>query len=207
MPGKRILMGVIGRPQGVRGLLHVHSYAAEDLAGYSPLLDEQGRAWTLAWRGEGVAELRDAQGEAVPDRTAAERLVNVKLYVERDRLPAPDAEDFYLSDLVGMTASGADGAELGRVVQVHDYGAGASLEIARAGTPLLVPFTRDAVPEVDVESGRLVVIPPHEAELPLPPGEGRGEGDGGTPEPRPSGATLTQPSPGGRGLRGGGASA
>src|SRR4051812_18040318 len=85
--GKRILMGVIGRPHGVRGLVHVHSYAAEDLAPYSPLQDEAGRSWTLAWRGDGIAELRDATGRPVPDRTAAEKLVNVQLYVERERLP------------------------------------------------------------------------------------------------------------------------
>src|SRR5579875_3026360 len=110
-------MGVIGRPHGVRGLVRVHSYAEEDLASYSPLLDEQGRAWTLAWRGEGIAELRDAAGLPVPDRTAAERLVNVKLYIERDRLPATEADDFYLADLVGLEAVGADGKALGRVAQ------------------------------------------------------------------------------------------
>ncbi|HYZ61163.1 MAG TPA: ribosome maturation factor RimM, partial [Acetobacteraceae bacterium] len=165
MPGKRILMGVIGRPHGVRGLVRVHSYAAEDLAGYSPLLDEAGRAWTLAWRGDGIAELRDEAGRAVPDRTAAERLVNMKLYVDRDRLPEPDPDDFYLSDLVGMRAVGPDGAALGRVVQVHDYGAGASLEIAGEGAPLLVPFTKACVPEVDVAGGYLTVSPPHETEL------------------------------------------
>ena len=60
MAAKRILMGVIGRPHGVRGLVHVHSYAEGDLASYSPLWDEAGRAWTLAWRGDGIAELRDA---------------------------------------------------------------------------------------------------------------------------------------------------
>ena len=169
-------MGVIGRPHGVRGLVHIHSYAAEDLAGYSPLQDETGRSWTLAWRGEGIAELRDASGRPLPDRTAAERLVNLKLYVERDRLPEPEEDDFYLSDLVGMRAIGADGAELGRVVEVHDYGAGASLEIAGHGTPLLVPFTRLCVPEVDLAERKLTVFPPRETELPLLSGEGRGEG-------------------------------
>ena len=192
MAGQRILMGVIGRPHGVRGLVRVHSYAAEDLASYGPLLDEQGRAWTLVWRGEGIAELRDSSGRPIEDRTAAERLVNVKLYVERDRLPEPDADDFYLTDLVGLEAVDLKGAALGRVVQVHDYGAGASLEIAGAGAPLLVPFTRAAVPEVDLEAGRLMVVPPNTIELPLPSGEGEGEG-------RSNGAALTQPSPGGRG--------
>src|SRR4051794_2576734 len=183
-------MGVIGRPHGVRGLVHVHSYAAEDLASYSPLQDEAGRSWTLAWRGDGIAELRDATGRPVPDRTAAEKLVNVKLYVERERLPAPEEDEFYLSDLVGMRAVDADGAELGRVMEVHDYGAGVSLEIAGSGTPLFIPFTRACVPQVDIAAGKLTVIRPHETDLPLPAGEGRGEGVEARPNPNPR-----QPSP------------
>lgn len=182
-------MGVIGRPHGVRGLVHVHSYAEEDLATYSPLLDEQGRSWSVVWRSEGIAELRDAAGTPLADRNAAERLVNLKLYIERERLADPEADDFYLSDLVGMTAVSAEGVALGRVVQVHDYGAGASLEIA-GDRSLLVPFTKAAVPVVDVAGGTLTVVPPHEIELPLPSGEGEGldlaPDDRRIPSPRPS---------------------
>jgi 16S rRNA processing protein RimM len=162
---RRILMGVVGRPHGVRGLVHVHSYTAEpaDLAGYGPLLDDSGQAWTLAWRGEGVAALTDAQGNAVADRSAAERLTNTRLYVERDRLPPPDADEFYLADLVGMTALDAAGQTVGRVAIVHDYGAGTSLEIERDGAaPLLVPFTLACVPSVDAGAGTLIVTPPDE---------------------------------------------
>ncbi len=168
MPEGRILMGVVGRPHGVRGLVHVHSYTAApaDLNLYNPLLDEAGRAWRLAWRGDGVAELRDEAGRAVADRTAAERLVNTKFFVERHRLPAAESDEFYLADLVGMAALDAAGAAVGRVVAVHDYGAGTSLEIERAGgAALIVPFTRAAVPEVDVAAGRLVVVPPAEVEM------------------------------------------
>ena len=158
-------MGVVGRPHGVRGLVRVHSYTADPaaLAGYGPLLDEEGRSWTLVWHRDGIAELRDAAGKPLPDRTAAERLVNTRLYIDRDRLPPPDPDEFYLADLVGMQAAGPDGAALGRVALVHDYGAGVSLEIERDGAAaLLVPFTRACVPEVDVGAGRLVVIPPDE---------------------------------------------
>lgn len=164
MPDRRILLGVVGRPHGVRGLVHVHSYTATpaSLADYGPLLDEQGRAWTLAWRGEGVAQLTDAEGRAVADRTAAEKLTNLKLHIDRDRLPVPDAEEFYLSDLVGLDAVDPAGAQLGRVFTVHDYGAGTSLEITREGQPLLVPFTRACVPEIDIPAGRLVVVVPDE---------------------------------------------
>lgn len=178
-------MGVIGRPHGVRGLVNVHSYADEDLAGYAPLLDEQGRAWSLVWRGDGVAELRDAAGTPLPDRTAAERLVNVKLYVERDSLPAPVEDDFYWSDLVGMAAIAGDGASLGKIVQVHDYGAGPSLEIVGKKT-LLVPFTKACVPVVNIPARQVTVIPPTEISLPLPPaGEGRGEGGAAETEASP----------------------
>lgn len=162
-------MGVVGRPHGVRGLVRVHSYTADPaaLASYGPLLDDQGRSWTLAWRGAGVAELRDAAGKSPSDRTAAEALVNTRLYLDRDRLPPPEEDEFYLADLVGMEAVAADGAAIGRVALVHDYGAGVSLEIERDGAaPLLVPFTRACVPEVDVVAGRLTVVPPDEVDAP-----------------------------------------
>jgi 16S rRNA processing protein RimM len=168
MPQDRILLGVIGRPHGVRGLLHVVSYTAdpEDLATYGALTDDAGRLWTLAWRGTGVAELRDAEGRAVADRTVAEKLVNTRLYIARDRLPASDPEEFYLADLVGLAATAPEGAALGHVAAVHDYGAGASLEIARDGTSLLVPFTRACVPEIDLAARRVVIVPPVEVVSP-----------------------------------------
>ena len=169
MTGRRILMGVVGRPHGVRGLVHVHSYTANpaDLAGYGPLLDDGGRAWTLAWRGEGVAAWMDVQGRSLADRSAAERLTNTRLYVERARLPSPDPDEFYLADLVGMAALDRSGRPVGQVAVVHDYGAGTSLEIEREGmAPLLLPFTEAWVPDIDVAAGRLVVAPPDEVLAP-----------------------------------------
>jgi 16S rRNA processing protein RimM len=166
MADRLILLGQIGRPHGVRGLVHVASHTAEpaDLASYGALVDDHGRRWRLRWRGEGIAELTDdATGEKLADRNAAEKLVNTRLHIERDRLPAPDEDEFYLADLIGLAASDASGQALGRVAAVHDYGAGASLEIVReGGSPLIVPFTRAVVPEIDVAGGRLTVVPPDE---------------------------------------------
>ncbi len=163
MPEQRILLGVVGRPHGVRGLVHVHSYTADpvDLPEYAPFSDERGRVFALRWVSEGVAELSelvDGARRPVRDRAVAEKLVNTRLFVPRDRLPPPEAEEFYLSDLIGLAAVRADGAALGVVDQVHDYGAGASLEIGR----LLVPFTRACVPVVDLAGGRVVVVAPEE---------------------------------------------
>ena len=169
MPETTILLGVIGRPHGVRGLVHVTSHTADKaaLADYGPLSDGKGRRFTLAWRGVGVAELTELQDDVpvrVADRDAAARLTNTRLYIERERLPVPDDDEFYLADLIGLDAVDAAGDALGRVIAVHDYGAGASLEIAREGAPLMVPFTRAVVPEIDIAGGRVVVAPPEEVE-------------------------------------------
>ncbi len=225
MPETSILLGVIGRPHGVRGLVHVTSYTATPaaLAEYGPLSDGRGRQFTLAWRGEGIAELTelcDGVKLRVADRDAAARLTNMRLYIERARLPVPDDDEFYLADLIGLDAVDAAGAALGRVAAVHDYGAGASLEIARDGAPLIVPFTRAAVPEVDIAGGRVVVSPPEEVEASKeqketpPPLEGLGReadqgwGEGAVPgshhrsvrtdpSPHPWSASRPKPSRGG----------
>jgi 16S rRNA processing protein RimM len=172
LPDRRILMGVIGRPHGVRGLVHVHSYTAHpaDLPGYGPFSDDRGRRFALEWASVGasggvarVLELVDGREVALRDRDAAQALVNVRLYVDRGRLPAPeDADEFYLADLVGLRAVTPDGGELGKVDVVHDYGGGASLEIGR----LLVPFTRACVPVVDIAGGTVTVLPPDEVVVP-----------------------------------------
>ena len=90
-------------------------------------------------------------------------MTNLRLYVERDRLPPAAEDEFYFADLQGLAAVDEAGAMLGTVAAVHDYGAGASLEIARpAAEPVLVPFTRACVPEVDPHAGRIRVVLPDE---------------------------------------------
>lgn len=163
-----MLLGQIGRPHGVRGLVRVVSYTADpaNLATYGPLFDDKGQRYTLRWRGDGLAEIALHRGErtvTICDRTAAGRLSKTRLYIERERLPAPEPDEFYLTDLIGLCAYEVSGTRLGRVAAVHDYGAGASLEIAlERASPLLVPFTKAAVPEVDLQAERIVVVPPAE---------------------------------------------
>jgi 16S rRNA processing protein RimM len=167
LPEERILMGVIGRPHGVRGLVHVQSFTADPLAlaEYGVLEDERGRSFTLHWQSEGIARLTERiGGRDVPlaDRSAAAALTNTRLYVPRSALPPAEADEYYLTDLIGLRAETAAGEVLGRVAIVHDYGAGTSLEITpeHAGPALLLPFTSRAVPVVDVPGGRIVVDPP-----------------------------------------------
>ena len=167
MPDGRVLLGVVGRPHGVRGLVHVHAYtaASDGLFAYGPLCDEMGAWFSLRPRGDGVceiAEIVDGKRRPVTDRTNAERLVNRRLYVPRERLPAPDEDEFYLADLVGLQAVAADGRVFGAVTAVHDFGGGPVVEVGE----LLVPFTRAAVPDIDLVAGRVTVAPPAEVAAP-----------------------------------------
>ena len=167
MPDSRILLGVIGRPHGVRGLVRVTSHTADPaaLSAYGPVSDAHGRRrFVLMWHAPGVAEIAeliDGVPVKLPDRAAAERLTNTRLFIDRAALPDPEPDEFYLADLIGLAARSGGGVPIGTISAVHDYGAGTSLEIARdGGEPLLVPFTRAAVPQVDVAGGCVTVEAP-----------------------------------------------
>jgi 16S rRNA processing protein RimM len=163
VPDSRILLGVIGRAHGVRGLVRVTSHTADpaDLTAYGPLTDERGRRFTLRWQADGVAAVSELVGDAavkVTDRSAAERLTNTRLYIDRSALPPAEEDEFYLADLIGLQAVDGQGRALGTITTVHDYGAGTSLEIG----PLLIPFTKACVPVVDLEAGRVTIVKPDE---------------------------------------------
>ncbi len=142
-----------------------HTADPAALSGYGPLSDPSGRQFTLRWVGQGIAEISEIAGGVkvkVADRAAAERLTNMKLYIARENLPEPDEDEYYLADLIGLTAVAEDGTSLGFVSVVHDYGAGVSLEIEReAASAMIVPFTNEFVPAVDVAAGRVTVAPPN----------------------------------------------
>ena len=116
-----------------------------------------------------IETLRPAKGifvarlAGVNDRDAAERLTNLKLYVPRYRLPpTQDADTFYYADLIGLAAVTPEGAKLGKVTAIHQFGAGDLVEITPSGggETMLVPFSDAAVPTIDIAGGRIVVVPP-----------------------------------------------
>ena len=166
MPGPRICLGVIAGAHGVRGLVKVKSYTDEprNLVAYGPLTDEAGgRRFSLEIVGESKGLLL-VHVEGVADRNGAEALKGLRLHVLRSALPDPGEEEYYHADLVGLSAFDGDGTFHGTVKAVQNYGAGDILEIEAAdGDVLLLPFTKAAVPEVDIPAGRLVIAPPQEA--------------------------------------------
>jgi len=167
MAGDLVCLGAVAGAHGVRGNVRLRSFTEDpaDIAAYGPVTDETGkRRFEVTVIGESRGQVV-ARIAGIDDREAAEALKGLRLYVERAVLPAPDADEFYHADLIGLAAVDADGKTLGRVQAVFDYGAGDFIEIRRPGSPgLLVPFTRAAVPEIDIAAGRIVVVPPAEIE-------------------------------------------
>lgn len=157
----RVCVGVVVGAHGVRGLAKVKSFTAfpPDIVSYGPLADESGgRAFRLELRGGAGKDMVLAAIEGVNDRDAATALRGTRLYVPRSALPEPEDEDeFYWSDLIGLAVLLDDGEPAGTVTAVHDFGAGTVLEVGRGNAPsVMLPFTRAAVPEVDVAGGRVV---------------------------------------------------
>ncbi len=163
MPAERVCVGVITGAHGVRGAVRIRSFTERpaDVAAYGPVSDEGGRrSFRLRVTGEKKGAVV-AEIPGVEDRAAAEALKGLRLYVPRTALPEPEEEEYYHADLIGLAVELTDGTPLGEVAAVHDFGAGAVIEVERPRQgPVVVPFTRQVVPVVDVGGGRLVVDPP-----------------------------------------------
>lgn len=175
--GRRVLLGHIAGAHGIRGAVVVRSYTAapEDIAGYGPLEDEAGGArYVLSVEGA-TAKGVICRVEGVGDRTRAEALKGIALYVARDRLPPPDAGEYYHADLIGLRATTDTGVPLGSVLAVLNYGAGDILEVRAEGEKrtALYPMTEAVVLRVDIAGGLIVLSPPEEVDA----------GDEGATEP------------------------
>ncbi|HEV2561346.1 MAG TPA: ribosome maturation factor RimM [Rhizomicrobium sp.] len=164
---KGILLGAIIGAQGLKGEVKVKTFTEtpESLGAYGALHSEDGRVFKVASARAMKSDVAIARFEGIADRDAAEALKGVQLFVHRDQLPATQAEEFYHADLIGLSAEDSEGRLIGTVLAIHNYGAGDVIEIARTdGGNLLLPFTREFAPTVDVKGGRLVIAVPEETE-------------------------------------------
>lgn len=174
-------MGRVAGAFGVKGEVRLTAFTADPMAllAYRELKAEDGApvltlaSGRAAKPGPANTELI-ARAPEIPTREAAEAMRGRQLYVSREALPPPEDEDeFYLADLIGLVATTPEGEPLGRIKAVLNHGAGDILELDPGeGRPTrLIPFTREAVPEVRVAEGRVVIVPPVETGE-TEPGEG-----------------------------------
>lgn len=164
-----VLLGEFGRAQGLNGEVRLKSYTGDPqaIAGYGPLLTADGGTLTLADvrpAGGSASDMLIVRVRGVTDRTAAEALNRIALYVPRDRLGAPADDEVFAADLIGAHAVDAAGTPVGTVVAVPNYGGGDLLEIrpAAGGATALLPFTKAFVPDLDLGNGRITVALPED---------------------------------------------
>lgn len=158
-------MAVIGSAHGTGGDVRVRPFTGDPMAlgDYGLLYDENGRPYRLASirQHKAMQAMLVVRFEGVDNRTQAQALNGTQLFIDRAQLPDDLEEDeYYHNDLIGFAAVDADGREIGAVAAFFNFGGGDVLELAmKDGTTRLVPFSRAAVPQVEMASGRIVVDP------------------------------------------------
>jgi 16S rRNA processing protein RimM len=162
-----ILVGRVAGAFGVRGEVRITSFTAEPAAllDYKALQREDGSPGLTLISGRPAKGGVVARAKEIETREQAEALRGLKLYIRRDSLPEPEEDEFYVTDLIGLSVVTAEGEVLGRVKTVHDFGAGDLLEVQpETGASWWLPFTLEAVPEVHLSEGRIVAVKPEETE-------------------------------------------
>jgi 16S rRNA processing protein RimM len=160
-----VCVAAVATAHGIRGALKLRCFTErpEDAAAYGPVYDKHGnRLFSLKVIGQSRGGIL-VEADGVSDRNAAEALRGTELFVPRTVLPDLGPEEFYHSDLEGLDVLRADGARLGVVRALANFGAGDIVEVlADDGRTVALPFDRETVRTVDLEAGRLVVEPPPE---------------------------------------------
>jgi 16S rRNA processing protein RimM len=167
----KVRVARIGAAHGVRGEVRLWPFTQDSMAvaQYGPLQTEDGTRQFEIEALRPANKFLVARIAGIKDRDAAEALCNLDLFVPRERLPAIDEPDtFYHADLIGLNAVTADGAAVGTVSAVHNFGAGDIVEIAPVGggQTIMLPFTDATVPTVDLDAKRIVVAAPVEIAVP-----------------------------------------
>ena len=164
---ERVCIAQIGAAHGVRGEVRLKAFTENPLSvmRYGALESEDGKQSFEIEAARPAKDMLVVRLKGVADRNAAEALANVRLYVERSRLPKPADDEFYVADLVGLAVETTKGEAFGTVKAVHNFGAGDLLEIelAAGGATIVLPFNETAVPRVDIAGCKIVVEPPVDA--------------------------------------------
>ena len=160
-PPDSVLLAQIGAAHGIRGEVRIKPFGDADMLDrYGPLYDAQGRSYEItAMRPQKTVLVVRFRG--IDSREAAEALNGVELFVDRSALPVPEEDEFYLSDLIGLQTVSPEGEMLGKVIEVHDFGAGDILEIRLTnGKSELFAFTRENFPDIRIAQGEITFVPP-----------------------------------------------
>ena len=162
-----VLLAAVMGAQGLKGEVKAKLFtdAPDALPRYGVLHARDGRKFKItAFRPTKAGEAVIAF-QGVADRNAAEALKGTELFVERAALPETNEDEFYHADLIGLEARDSEGRVLGKVSAIHNYGASDVIELSRTdGDHVLLAFSRETVPVLNIAAGYIVVAVPEDDE-------------------------------------------
>lgn len=160
----RVIVGALGGSFGVHGEVRLKSFCADPqaIADYTPLYTDDGRVFSQIILTGQLKNGFSARLDGVFTKEDADALRNVNLHANRTLMPSLPDDEYYYTDLIGLTVLDTGGAVLGTVKNVMDHGAGDLLEISVAGKSetVLLPFTQEVVPTVDLAAEKIIANPP-----------------------------------------------
>ena len=167
-PHRLVLIARVSGAFGVRGELRIRNYTDDpmSLLGFRELKGADGSPALTLIGGRPFKDGLIARAREIASKEQADALKGLELYVPRSALPPAADDEFYLADLIGLTAVSPDGAVLGEVKAAPNFGASDLLEIQPPGgaPSWLVAFTAETAPQIDLAGGRIVVVRPDETD-------------------------------------------
>ena len=159
----RVCLGAFAGAHGVHGEAKIKTFteAPENIASYGAVETEDGeRQFTLTFIRLLKTDFALVRAPQISSREDAESLKGTRLYIDRDKLPAPDEDEFYLDDLIGLNAQDENSAPMGVVLAVYNFGAGDLLELGNIpdiNGVRLVPFTKENATHIDLAAGAIII--------------------------------------------------
>ncbi|NOY62848.1 MAG: ribosome maturation factor RimM [Gammaproteobacteria bacterium] len=158
---QRITVGRLGAPYGVKGWLKVSSYTQpnDNIFSYSPWQVKLPEGWRTVnysggkQHGKGLV----VQLDGVDDRDAASRYCGLDIVICSDQLPPCETDDYYWSELIGLSVVTRDGVELGTIQSLLETGAN-DVMVVKGERERLIPYLfGDVVVKVEVDNGVMQV--------------------------------------------------
>ena len=161
-----IVLGRVVAPYGVQGWLHIHAFGDEPLAwGKMQNLWISGDENAAAehWQAIDLEQIKNhgdrvvIKFKGISDRDSAERFAPCFVGAPREALPENPTDEYYWSDLIGLTVINATGVELGTVASLLESGANEVLVVAGQDRQRLLPFVGQIVKSVDLKAKMVLV--------------------------------------------------
>jgi 16S rRNA processing protein RimM len=164
MQKKLVCVAKISSAHGIKGAVKVKSFTEDPMsvADFTVLYNKDASEEYALEVQSCSQNMLLAYIDGVNDRNEAEALKNKELFIYRDELEDPEDEEFYYEDLVGLRVKLQNGKEYGQIYSIQNYGAGDILEVKLKSDnkKVLMPFTKEIFPNINIKSGSVVIIPP-----------------------------------------------